>query len=150
MLLALALACVTNTRLESGSWALWSVTVEGERLDEVPGVVLTLDVEANEALFTLGSETLARPLFRFRAEEDWVEDCSGNFSGQRLEAVDLEMDALTLGDLEVSDPVLLAGCSLKDGVGRDGVHIRPGPVGEAEACGAGTCLDFEDPARVAA
>ncbi len=150
MMLALLFACTTEMRLTDGTWALWSATVDGQAVDEVPGVVLSVDVEGNEALFTLGSETLARPLFRFRDPADWIEDCPGNFSSQLLEAVDLEPEGgdLVLGDLTVTDPVLVVGCAPVKGEA-SGVSIRPGPVGDSNACAAGTCLDFEDPFDVA-
>ncbi len=149
MLPALALACTATTHLEDGMFALWSASVDGAAVDPVPGVVLSLDVEANEALFTLGSQTLGRPLFRFRDEGDWVEACSANLGSQRLETVDLETDTLTLGDLVVDDPVMHAGCAVKDAVGRTGVHIVPAASLDAGDCSVGTCLSFEDPFGVA-
>ena len=149
MLLALALACTTTTPLEDGMFALWSATVDGVAVDPVPGVVLSLDVEANEALFTLGSPTLGRPLFRFRDEADWVEGCSGNLGAQRLETVDLETDSLTLGDLVVDDPVMHADCAVKEAVGRTGVSIVPAASLDGGDCSVGTCLAFEDPFGVA-
>jgi hypothetical protein len=148
MLLALSLACSSDVPLEDGVYALWSATVAGAPVEEVPGIVLTLDVEGNEALFTLGDEVLARPLFRLREADGWIEDCPGNFSSQRLEAVDIDEDVLTLGDLVVEAPVLSSDCAPEKGR-YGGVNVRPGPAGDAAACAAGTCLSFENPLDVA-
>ena len=148
MLLALALACASNTTLQDGVYALWGVTVDGTPAEDVPGIVLTLDVEGNEALFTLGDEVLARPLFRLRSEDAWLEGCAGNFSSQRLEAVDIDEDSLVLGELVVAEPVLSADCSPEKGRS-GGVNLRPGPVGDLDACASGTCLTFETPSDVA-
>ncbi len=148
MLLPLLLACATDTLLEDGVYALWGVTVDGSRVEDVPGIVLTLDVEGNEALFTLGDQVLARPLFRLRSEDAWLEGCAGNFSSQRLEAVDIDEDSLVLGDLAIASPVLSADCSPEKGRS-GGVNLRPGPVGDLDACASGACLAFETPSDVA-
>jgi hypothetical protein len=149
MLLAFALACTTTTPLENGMFALWSATVDGVAVDAVDGVVLSLDVETNDALFTLGSQTLGRSLFRLRDEAEWVESCSENLSTQRLQTVDLETDSLSLGDLVVDDPVMHAGCAVKESVGRTGVAIVPAASLDGDDCSVGTCLSFEDPFGVA-
>jgi hypothetical protein len=140
--LPLLVACSGDEALlASGTYEAYDATVDGAGAETVPAVRLTLDIEGGTASFTDDSgAALAEVSLALWDEADWLEGCPTNFSATREQAASLDVDAITLGDITVDTPILVASCP-------DGASLvlrDDGETGGGGPCiGATACVMFE-------
>lgn len=140
-LLSLLLACSqSEARLVSGTYEATAASTEDGRIDP-PAVTLDLDLEEGTATFTDASGAeLASASVTLWERGDWPEGCPTNFSGTAEETATIEVGSITLGEVTIDAPILVASCP--DG---DSIVLRDdGEFGGGGPCvGSASCVEFE-------
>ena len=150
--LPLAMGCGGNVSpLQSGSYELgsWEAPTTGGAIEpagSVPEVSLELSVEAGTATFMVEGEAPEVRDIEVRDRDVWVSMCPTNVATSLVEVAGLG-GTLTLGEIEVEAPFLMAECW----EGND-VYLGDGTQGPSfERAGTcrndGTCLVFRGPVR---
>ena len=134
-LLCLLTACQDTAQLNTGTWELQGASDTGT---DVPDVSIELDMERETATFLdADGAVIDYADLTLWARGDWPVSCPTNLSGTRQQVASVELDELTLSDITIVEPVLVADCP--DGMSmvlRDG-----GTLGAGARLAAGPCMD---------
>ena len=129
-------ACETENDhpVPEGSFVPYAVSDDSVAIEELDGLTLIIDRDAETITVRLadGSEQAADLLLRDRSE--WEADCYTMNSHALTEVYDVDVEALSLGTVDVALPVLTAKCGGRPMLGSDG----------GDETFAGTVFNFEE------
>lgn len=129
-------ACETENDhpVPEGSFVPYAVSDDSVAIEELDGLTLIIDRDAETLTVRLadGSEQVADLLLRDRSE--WEADCYTMNSHALTEVYDVDVEALSLGTVDVALPVLTAKCGGRPMLGSDG----------GDETFAGTVFTFEE------
>lgn len=139
---ALVLAgCTTNVELDAGVYPLFQATLDGTDLETLPNVVLSIDPEAGDAIFTEGADLLFAAILGELPEEAWMTGCNDGLDNATMATFSLSGADVVVGDLVFDDPVIYPDCATNGYV-----HLQDGSG--SVTCGEGPCALFASPLAI--
>lgn len=138
----LALAgCTTRYELDAGVYPLFKATLDGADLETLPNVVLSIDPEVGDAIFTEGADLLFTAVLGELPEEAWLSGCDDGLDHAEMATFSLSGADVVVGELVFADPIIYPDCATSGYI-----HLQEGSG--SVNCGEGPCALFASPLAI--
>jgi hypothetical protein len=103
-------ACSDRSEIETGYYEAYDLQGHSEDRSQILATTLNIDRDADTATFTLDDGTEITTSWTTAKRDDWPTGCPTNYSNTQMEVLFLDESPLVIASLELTDPVLIAGC----------------------------------------